>query len=130
MIPGAASSWDISDDGRVYTFHLREALRWSNGDLLTADDFVYSFRRSADPATGSNYSSILAPIENAEAVVTGKLPPDRLGVQALDAHTLVIRTRARPRLISWACSITPRLIRCIAPASRNLAAWLFVPRTW
>lgn len=94
VIPGAASSWDISDDGRVYTFHLREALRWSNGDLLTADDFVYSFRRSADPATGSNYSSILAPIENAEAVVAGKLPPDRLGVQALDAHTLVIRLRA------------------------------------
>ena len=75
VIPGAASSWDISDDGRVYTFHLRDALRWSNGDPLTADDFVYSFRRSADPATGSNYSSILAPIENAEAVVAGKLPP-------------------------------------------------------
>ena len=94
VIPGEASRWEISADGRVYTFHLREALRWSNGEPLTAEDFVYSLRRSVDPATGSNYSSILAPIENAEAIVAGKLPPEQLGVQALDAHTLQIRLRA------------------------------------
>ncbi len=94
VIPGVAKSWEISADGRVYTFHLRDPLRWSNGDALTAEDFVYSLRRSADPATGSSYSSILAPIENAEAVVAGKLPPSSLGVQALDAYTLVIRLRA------------------------------------
>lgn len=94
VIPGAASRWEISEDGRVYTFHLRDPLHWSNGDALTADDFVYSFRRSVDPATGSNYSAILAPIENAEAIVSGKLPPTSLGVTAVDAHTLVIRLRA------------------------------------
>lgn len=94
VIPGAASRWEISEDGRVYTFHLRDPLHWSNGDALTADDFVYSFRRSVDPATGSNYSAILAPIENAEAIVSGKLPSTSLGVTAVDAHTLVIRLRA------------------------------------
>lgn len=94
VIPGVAKSWDISPDGKTYTFHLRENARWSNGDALTAQDFVYSLQRSADPATASNYSSILAPIENAEAVTSGKLPPSKLGVDAVDAHTLVIHLRA------------------------------------
>lgn len=93
LIPGVAQSWEISADGKTYVFHLRDNARWSNGDAMTADDFVYSLRRSADPATGSNYSSILGPIENAEAVTAGKLPPSRLGVEAVDAHTLKIQLR-------------------------------------
>ncbi len=94
IIPGVAQSWDISEDGKTYTFHLRENARWSNGDPVTANDFVFSLRRSADPATASNYSSILAPIENADEVTAGKLPLEKLGVIAADAHTLVIRLRA------------------------------------
>jgi oligopeptide transport system substrate-binding protein len=94
VIPGAAKSWDISADGKTYIFHLRENARWSNGDALTAQDFVYGLRRSADPATASSYSSILSPIENADAVTAGKLPLTSLGVKALDAHTLEIRLRA------------------------------------
>ncbi|MES2490866.1 MAG: peptide ABC transporter substrate-binding protein [Pseudomonadota bacterium] len=94
VIPGAAQSWELSEDGKTYTFHLRENARWSNGDAVTAADFVYSLQRSADPATASNYSSILEPIENAAEVTTGKLPPSRLAVSAPDAHTLVIRLRA------------------------------------
>ncbi|MEZ5564189.1 MAG: peptide ABC transporter substrate-binding protein [Gammaproteobacteria bacterium] len=91
LIPGAAESWTISADGRVYTFKLRANGRWSNGDPVTADDFVFGLRRSADPATLSEYSAILYPIENAEAVVHGSLPPERLGVRAIDSHTLEIR---------------------------------------
>ena len=91
LIPGAAESWTISEDGRVYTFKLRADGRWSNGDPVVAEDFVAGLRRSADPRTLSEYSAILYPIENAEAVVNGKLPPDALGVQALDEHTLEIR---------------------------------------
>lgn len=91
LIPGAAESWTVSPDGLVYTFRLRADGRWSNGDPVTAADFEYGLKRSADPATLSEYSAILYPIENAEAVVAGKLPPDRLGVRALDAHTLEIR---------------------------------------
>ena len=49
LIPGAATHWDISDDGTVYTFHLRPKARWSNGDPVTAEDFVYGLRRSVDP---------------------------------------------------------------------------------
>ena len=91
LIPGAAASWTISDDGRIYTFRLQPDGRWSNGDPVTAGDFVFGFRRSADPKTLSEYSAILYPIENAEAVVNGTLPPERLGVRAIDDHTLEIR---------------------------------------
>ncbi|MEO8225576.1 MAG: peptide ABC transporter substrate-binding protein, partial [Gammaproteobacteria bacterium] len=91
LIPGAAESWTVSDDGRVYTFKLRPNGRWSNGDPVTAEDFVYGLRRSADPKTLSVYSAILKPIDNAEAVINGTLPPDSLGVRALDARTVEIR---------------------------------------
>ncbi|MFQ5635947.1 MAG: ABC transporter substrate-binding protein, partial [Gammaproteobacteria bacterium] len=91
VIPGVAESWEISGDGRVYTFHLRDDARWSNGDPVTAGDFEYGFRRSVDPETLSNYSSILEPIVNATAVIRGELPPGALGVEAVDDHTFVIR---------------------------------------
>ena len=94
VIPGTAQGWELSEDRKTYVFHLRDNARWSNGDALTADDFVYALRRSVDPATGSNYSAILAPIENSEAVIAGKLPPASLGVEAINAHTLLIRLRA------------------------------------
>lgn len=91
VIAGAAESWEISDDGRTYRFSLRPEARWSNGDPVTADDFVYSLRRSLDPATLSNYTFILNPILNAEAVAAGQLPTTEVGVRALDSHTLEIR---------------------------------------
>jgi oligopeptide transport system substrate-binding protein len=93
LVPGAAASWDISSDGKTYTFHLRPDGRWSNGDPVTAEDFAYGLRRSADPATLSSYSQVLAPILNAEAVIAGELPPEALGAEAVDDHTLVIRLK-------------------------------------
>lgn len=93
LVPGVAQRWTISQDLKTYTFHLRPNARWSNGDPVTAADFVAGMRRSVDPATGSHYSQMLAPIENGEAVIEGKLPPDRLGVEALDAHTLRLRLK-------------------------------------
>ncbi|MGI9291147.1 MAG: peptide ABC transporter substrate-binding protein [Gammaproteobacteria bacterium] len=94
LMPGAAASWDISDDGLVYTFKLRPEGRWSNGDPVTAHDFVYSMRRALDPVTLSQYSSILYPIKNAAAVNNGELPPDQLVVSAPDDHTLLIELEA------------------------------------
>ncbi len=91
LIPGAAESWEISEDGLTYTFTLRPDGRWSNGDPVTARDFEFGLRRSADPNTLSRYSSVLAPIRNARAVIAGELPPEALGVEALDERTLVIR---------------------------------------
>jgi len=90
IIPGAAQRWNISRDGLVYTFHLRRDGRWSNGDPVTAKDFVYSFQRVASPETASSYIHMLAPIKNAGAVVTGELPPQQLGVEALDEFTVQI----------------------------------------
>lgn len=90
IIPGAAERWEISADGRRYLFHLRPDARWSNADPVTAEDFVFGLRRSVDPATGSNYSQVLSPIVNAAAVIAGTLPPEALGVKALDALTLEV----------------------------------------
>ena len=92
-IPAAAASWEVSADGLGYTFHLRPQARWSNGDPLTAEDFAAGLRRSADPATASRYAQLLSPIENADAVSEGRLPPERLGVAAPDPLTLRIRLR-------------------------------------
>jgi oligopeptide transport system substrate-binding protein len=91
IVPGTAASWTISDDGLVYTFSLRPEARWSNGDPVVAADFVAGMRRTVDPATASPYAQILYPIENAQVVVTGGLPPTALGVEALDDRTLEIR---------------------------------------
>lgn len=94
LIPGAAQSWDISDDGTVYTFHLRPRGQWSNGDPVTAHDFVFGLRRSADPATLSKYSQILSSIRHAEAVTAGDVPPEKLAVKALDDLTLQVTLKA------------------------------------
>jgi oligopeptide transport system substrate-binding protein len=88
--PGAAESWTVSDDGKTYTFKLRRAARWSNGDPVTAHDFVYGLQRSVDPATLSTYTFILSPILNADDIAAGRKPPSELGVRALDDYTLEI----------------------------------------
>jgi oligopeptide transport system substrate-binding protein len=93
ITPGMAESWDISDDGKVYTFHLRDA-KWSNGDPFTAEDFVYSFRRAVDPATASDYAPILAPIVNAKEAIAGEKKPDEIGVAATDPKTVTITLNA------------------------------------
>ena len=94
IVPGVAESWTTSDDGTIYQFKLRDSARWSNGDPVTADDFVAGLRRTADPATASTYAAIIYPIKNAEAVTTGRLEPSALGVRAIDAHTLEIELEA------------------------------------
>ena len=101
LIPGVAESWTVSDDGLTYTFKLRETARWSNGDALTADHFAYSMRRLVDPDTAAFYAQMLADIVNTSAIVAGEKNPDELGVEAIDARTLVIRLeRPVPFLLS------------------------------
>ncbi|MCC5867358.1 MAG: peptide ABC transporter substrate-binding protein [Gammaproteobacteria bacterium] len=91
LVPGAAARWDISDDGLVYRFELRPEGRWSNGDPLVAEDFVAGFRRTVAPETGSSYAQSWWLIENGEAVTSGHLPVEALGVSALGEHVLEIR---------------------------------------
>jgi oligopeptide transport system substrate-binding protein len=94
LVPGNAERWDVSEDGLVYIFHLRRNARWSNGDPVTAGDWVFSLRRAVTPATGSKYSMILSPILNAEEVIAGRLDPTELGVEEVDRHTLRIELKA------------------------------------
>jgi oligopeptide transport system substrate-binding protein len=94
VVPGAAESWEISADGLVYTFKLRDNARWSNGDPVVAEDFVAGLRRTVDPATASTYAQILYPIANAQAVAQGELPPEQLSIRALDAQRLEITLAA------------------------------------
>ena len=94
VVPGAAESWTVSDDGRTYRFRLRDA-KWSNGEPVTAADFVYSYRRIMSPATGAKYANILFPILNAERINKGQSQTEELGVRAVDDRTLEI-TLERP----------------------------------
>jgi oligopeptide transport system substrate-binding protein len=94
IIPGVATSWETSADGKTWTFHLRKDARWSNGEPVTAEDFVYAWRREVDPATASEYSQALAPIENAMEIANGKMPIDKLGVESMGPQTLVVHLQA------------------------------------
>lgn len=89
--PGVAESWEISDDGRIYTFNIRRDAKWSNGDSLTAQDFVWSWWRGLQPALGSQYVFMFFPIKNAEAFFRGEVTDfDKVGVKAIDDYTLQV----------------------------------------
>jgi oligopeptide transport system substrate-binding protein len=90
VAPGVARSWEVSADGRTYTFRLRPEARWSNGDPVVAADFVAALERLVDPATGSGYAEYVDVIANTAAIVAGSRPPTDLGVAAPDDATLVI----------------------------------------
>jgi oligopeptide transport system substrate-binding protein len=87
--PGIAEDWDMSEDGTVYTFYLRDA-QWSDGEPVTAQDFEYSFRRLLDPETASGYAFIGMALKNANAVNKGEVPVEELGVRAIDEKTLEV----------------------------------------
>lgn len=89
-IPGMAESWDISNSQTRYTFHLRNGLKFSDGSPIEAKDFVYTYRRVVDPKTASGHNYLLADVKNGNAIISGKLPPDQLGIAAPDAKTVVI----------------------------------------
>lgn len=91
-IPAIATDWTISKDGTEYVFNLDPNARWSNGDAVTANDFVFAWRRLANPTTKAEYSIMLqtAHIKNATEVITGEISTDQLGVEAIDATTLKV----------------------------------------
>jgi len=90
-VPGQAERWDISPDGTVYTFHLRAGIRWSNGDPVTAHDFVRSYRRALTPSLGSEYAYMYYVMKGAEEYFKGKTQDfSTVGAKALDDRTLQI----------------------------------------
>lgn len=91
IVPGVARAWQVSEDGRTYRFHLREDAKWSNGDPVTAADFVYSWRRALLPALGNNYAYMLYYIRNAQKFHAGEITDfSQVGVKAPDDLTLEI----------------------------------------
>lgn len=91
VVGAMAESWDISEDGLVYTFKLRDGLMWSDGSALTANDFVYTYLRVLDPATGAQYAGMLTDyIVGAAEFYAGEVDADAVGIKALDDSTLEI----------------------------------------
>ncbi len=114
-VPGVAERWEVSPDGKVYTFHLRANAKWSNGDPVTSADFVYSFRRALTPELGAQYTFLFDMVAGASDFTKGKTKDfATVGFAAPDAHTLTI-TLAQP---------TAYFLRIVA----NNAVWYPVHR--
>src|SRR5688572_28418651 len=129
-LPAAAESWNVSADGLTWTFRLREGLQWSNGDPLTADDFVQSWRRVLNPAFATDNAWYLFALKNAEAYNAKKNPdPAAVGFKATDSRTLVL-TLERPTpylaaLVSMPAlfPINPRVLAKFGAMEQRGTAW-------
>lgn len=106
--PAMAKSSEVSDDGLTYTFHLRDNIKWSNGEPVTAQDFKYSWLRAMDPATAGSYSFILSDyIKGGTDFVEGKISADQVGIEVKDEKTLVVRLeKPTPFFISLTAFVT------------------------
>lgn len=89
-IPGIAQKWSVSKDGKVYTFHLRKGLKFSDGSPITAEDIVFTWQRLADPKVSSPYNILVSNIVNGQAIIDGKAKVETLGVKAIDKQTIQI----------------------------------------
>lgn len=89
IIPGMAERWSASADGLTWTFHLREDLRWSNGDVLDATQFAASMQRALDPETAAPLATLFGSVRNAPEVMRGERPASMLGIRAADARTVI-----------------------------------------
>lgn len=94
VIAGTAKSWSLAPDKRTWTFHLRPEARWSNGDPVTAQDFIYAWKRALLPALGCEYADWFYMIEGAEAFHLGGGRWEKVGLASPDSHTLVVRLKA------------------------------------
>jgi oligopeptide transport system substrate-binding protein len=119
-----AQSWEVSEDGRTYTFSLRDGLRWSDGEPLTAADYVFAWRRNVAPAFGTPAASSLLPLGNASLIQRGTAPASALDAAAPDALTLVV-TLEQPTPYFLRLAATPALFplprRVIAAHGRDWA---------
>ena len=127
--PGQAESWEVSEDGLTWTFHLREGLKWSDGTDLDATDFVYTYKRVADPATAAPYSqTAVGMIAGYDEAMAGN--PDALQVEAPDANTFVVH-------LSYPCTYFDKLaaFATLSPVQQetieaNGDSWATAPETY
>jgi oligopeptide transport system substrate-binding protein len=131
-IPGQAETWEISDDGLIYTFHLRANLKWSNGDPLTADDFVQSYKRMLSPKFAAEYAYLIFNfVQGAEEYYKGKLKDfTQVGFKALDTRTLQVTLRnPTPYLLKliachYAWQVVPvKIIEKFGPVDEKRSNW-------
>ncbi|RWR03749.1 peptide ABC transporter substrate-binding protein [[Pantoea] beijingensis] len=129
-IPGVAESWD-NKESKVWTFHLRKNAKWSNGEPVTAQDFVYSWQRLADPKTASPYASYLqyGHLANVDDIIAGKKSPDQLGIKAIDANTLEV-TLSEPVPYFYKLLIHPSMSPVYKPAVEKFGDKWTQPANW
>lgn len=99
-IPGLAETIDVSEDGLTYTFTLRDDIKWSNGEPITAKDFEFSWKRLVDPATIGPNAYLLDNVKNSKAIRTGEKPVAELGVEAKDNQFIVTLDQAQPSFLA------------------------------
>lgn len=127
--PGMAEKWEVSADGLHYTFHLRDA-KWSNGDTVTAQDFVYAWRRALSPELASEYAYQLYYIKNGEAYNAGKVKAaSQLGVKAADAKTLEVTLEAPTPYFLSLCAF-PTLMPVNKKTVEKNKNWAVKPETY
>jgi len=117
IVPGQAESWTASDDGLTWTFHLRPGLVWSDGEPVTAADFVAGAQRLVDPATAAGLPDWGLKLKNARSILAGALPADQLGISAPDDRTVVVTLSEPSPMIPYLFSQTP-----LFPVPRHVLA--------
>lgn len=129
-VPGVAERWSVSPDGLTWTFHLRATAKWSNGEPLTAHDFVASWRRALHPALAAEYAYLLYPLKHAEALNSGRATDfSTLGVEAIEDRTLrVTLERPTPYLPALTAQpvwfpVNPRVLAKFGDIHRRQPAW-------
>lgn len=129
IVPGVAESYEVSDDGLTWTFKLRDGLKWSDGSDLTAEDFVYSWKRVADPATAAPYGyDLLNMVEGYEDAEGGNV--DALGVSAPDAKTFVVKLSSPCVYFDKICAFAVLVPVQKATIEANGEAWTTDPKTY
>ncbi|MBN9647321.1 MULTISPECIES: peptide ABC transporter substrate-binding protein [Terrisporobacter] len=90
IVEGQAAKYEVNKDETVYTFTLREGIKWSDGEQVKAEDFVYAWQRLVDPKTGADYNYMIDMVKNANEIMAGKKKPKELGIKALDEKTVEV----------------------------------------
>lgn len=126
---GQAESYEVSDDGMTYTFHLRDNIKWSDGEDVTANDFVYAWHRLVNPATASDYAAFINCVVNAEDIVAGTKDVSELGVEATDDKTFVVHLVAPTTYFISLCA-NAQLVPLREDIVEGNDSWTFDPSTY
>ena len=125
--PALAERWEISPDGKVFTFHLRTNAVWSTGGPITAEDVVYSWRRVVDPLTASDYAGQLFLVKNAEEINTGKIKDlAALGAHVIDSHTLRVELIAPATFFLDLCAFRTLAVVPRAAIEKHGDQWIMM----